>query len=94
ERGVNENTNGLLQRYFPKGTGFSTVSRRPIQWVQNRMNGRPRKVIGFRTPDEALNELLREELERAVFFSNLLKHGREAALLLDPLAPVGRAAPC
>lgn len=59
ERGTNENTNGLLRQYFPKGTDFSAVSRRQIKWVQNRMNGRPRKVIGFQTPYEAFKQLLR-----------------------------------
>lgn len=59
ERGTNENTNGLLRQYFPKSTDFSAVSRQQIKWVQNRMNGRPRKVIGFRTPYEAFQQLLR-----------------------------------
>jgi len=53
ERGTNENTNGLLRQFFPKRTDFSTVSRRQIKHVQTLMNGRPRKVLNWRTPSEA-----------------------------------------
>lgn len=53
ERGTNENTNGLLRQFFPKRTDFSTVSRREIKHVQDLMNGRPRKVLNWRTPSEA-----------------------------------------
>ena len=58
ERGTNENTNGLLRQFFPKGTDFSRLSRRQIKRVQHLMNERPRKVIGWRSPYEAFNELL------------------------------------
>lgn len=54
ERGTNENTNGLIRRYFPKGTDFRTVSEQQLMEVQNKLNGRPRKVLGFLTPAEAL----------------------------------------
>ena len=53
ERGTNENTNGLLRQFFPKRTDFSKVSRREIKHVQTLMNGRPRKVLHWRTPSEA-----------------------------------------
>ena len=57
ERGTNENTNGLLRQFFPKRTDFSQVSRRQIKHVQNLMNGRPRKVLNWRTPSEAFYHL-------------------------------------
>ena len=58
ERGTNENTNGLIRQYFPKGTDFNDVSAYEIRKVQDRLNGRPRKVLDARTPFEAFNELL------------------------------------
>lgn len=59
ERGTNENTNGLIRQFFPKGTNFKNVSRREIKRVQHLLNGRPRKVLGFKTPYEAMQQLLR-----------------------------------
>lgn len=59
ERGTNENTNGLIRQYFPKGTDFNEVSAYQIRKVQDRLNGRPRKVLNAQTPFEAFNELLR-----------------------------------
>lgn len=58
ERGTNENTNGLLRQFFPKGTGtdFNEVSYYRIKRVQHLMNGRPRKVIDWKTPYEAMAE--------------------------------------
>lgn len=58
ERGTNENTNGLLRQFFPKGTDFNEISYYRIKRVQHLMNGRPRKVIGWKTPYEAMQELL------------------------------------
>ena len=58
ERGTNENTNGLLRQYFPKGTDLSTHSRKEIKLIQDRLNGRPRKALGYKTPHEAFEELL------------------------------------
>jgi len=54
ERGTCENTNGLVRQYFPKGTDFRHVSPREIRYVQNLLNDRPRKRLGYRTPREAL----------------------------------------
>lgn len=56
--GSNENTNGLLRQYFPKETALSRHSRQHLEAVAARLNGRPRKTLGWRTPAEALNELL------------------------------------
>jgi transposase, IS30 family len=58
ERGSNENTNGLLRQFFPKGTDFRKISRQKIKAVQKMFNGRPRKVLNWRTPSEVFNELL------------------------------------
>ncbi len=58
ERGTNENTNGLIRQFFPKGTDFSRVSRREIKHVQALLNGRPRKVLNWRFPCEALRDHL------------------------------------
>lgn len=58
ERGTNENTNGLIRRYFPKGTDFSTVSTREIKRVQRELNDRPRAVLDYAKPDEVINNLV------------------------------------
>lgn len=52
QRGTNENTNGLVRQYFPKKTPFDSVSDAHIQTVTDRLNNRPRKVLGFKTPNE------------------------------------------
>jgi IS30 family transposase len=52
ERGTNENTNGLLRQYFPKGTDFQQLRRREVRRAQERLNHRPRKTLGWRTPHE------------------------------------------
>ncbi len=58
QRGMNENTNGLLRQYFPKGTDLSRWSSEDIDAVAATINSRPRKVLGWRTPAEALDEHL------------------------------------
>lgn len=57
ERGTNENTNGLLRDYFPKGTNFSRITPARLASVQRMLNNRPRKCLGYRTPIEVLNAL-------------------------------------
>ena len=52
QRGTNENTNGLLRFYFPKGTNFKRISDKALQRVIGRLNNRPRKCLGYRTPHE------------------------------------------
>ena len=54
QRGTNENTNGLVRQYFPKKTDFSLLSDDDILFVNHRLNNRPRKCLGFRTPNEVL----------------------------------------
>jgi IS30 family transposase len=56
ERGTNENTNGLIRHYFPKGTDFALIEEEAIQAVEWALNNRPRKRLGWRTPLEAFNE--------------------------------------
>ena len=56
QRGTNENTNGLLRQYLPKGTDQSTVSREELDAIQDSLNGRPRKTLGYLTPSEKLAE--------------------------------------
>jgi transposase, IS30 family len=58
QRGSNENTNGLLRQYFPKGFDFSTVTEAQLDAVADELNERPRKRFGFATPTEQLSELL------------------------------------
>ena len=57
ERGVNENTNGLIRDFFPKGTNFTTVTTSEIAKVERLLNERPRKTLGFRSPQEVFNSL-------------------------------------
>lgn len=56
QRGTNENTNGLIRQYFPKGTDFRDVSHHEVRQVEELLNNRPRACLGFRTPAEVFFE--------------------------------------
>ena len=58
QRGTNENTNGLVRRYLPKGTDFSKVDDEYLARLANSLNNRPRKCLNYRTPTEAINRAL------------------------------------
>ena len=60
ERGTNENTNGLIRQFFPKGTDFNKVSRHEVKKAQDLLNGRPRKTLGFQKPYEVFNQLINQ----------------------------------
>mgnify|MGYP001564908307 CR=1 FL=1 len=58
ERGTNENTNGLIRQYFPKGTEFDKIPLREVRRVQRELNDRPRAALHYKKPDEVINQLV------------------------------------
>lgn len=58
QKGTNENTNGLIRQFFPKGTEFADVSDEEVKRVQDLLNGRPRETLGWKTPAEAISDVL------------------------------------
>ena len=65
ERGLNENTNGLIRQYFPKGFDFDHVDAARVAEVEHFLNNRPRKRLNYRTPAECLRRYLRQRSRRA-----------------------------
>jgi IS30 family transposase len=57
EKGTVENINGLIRRFFPKGTNFDTIKHKEIKYVENWINNRPMRVLGYKTPNEKYKEL-------------------------------------
>ena len=64
QRGSNENTNGLLREYLPKGSDLSTHTARDLKVIADELNDRPRKRLGYYTPRERLATLIEEDLKR------------------------------
>lgn len=71
ERPTNENSNGLLRDYFPKGTDLSLITKKRLKEVQNQLNERPRKVLDWRTPKDVFDELIMQKI-------NASKHANPA----------------
>ena len=61
QRGTNENTNGLIRQFFPKGIDFNSITKKEIKRVQDLLNDRPRKVLHFKKPDEVFLPLLTKQ---------------------------------
>jgi len=59
QRGSNENTNGLLRQYLPRSLDFRTLTQADLDAIADRLNGRPRQTLGFKTPSQVLAEVLR-----------------------------------
>lgn len=72
DRGLNEHTNGLIRKFFPKRTNFDTISDAQIQEVQNLLNYRPRKVLKFKNPNEVISKYLQRVAK------NRLRHSKFA----------------
>lgn len=66
ERGVNENSNGLIRQYAPKGSSFDNVDQARVDFMMERLNNRPRKTLGYRTP----SEVFFENLQQTTIFRN------------------------
>ena len=58
QRGSNENTNGLIRDFLPKGTDFNQVTKKQLQWIQEALNERPRQTLDWETPKDRLNQLI------------------------------------
>jgi transposase, IS30 family len=68
ERGANENMNGLIRQYFPKGTSFETITNEQVKAAENKLNNRPRKRFGFKSPNQIYLHHL-TNLEKVAFMT-------------------------
>lgn len=60
ERGANENMNGLIRQYLPKGTSFENLTRAEVKWIEWKLNNRPRKRLGYLTPLEYISKQIKQ----------------------------------
>ena len=58
ERGLNENTNGLIRQYIAKGHDFTSITKKDLKLIENHLNNRPRKSLNYATPNEIFNKRL------------------------------------
>ena len=58
QRGSNENLNGFVRQFYPKGTDFKKIQRQHVKCIEKLLNDRPRRRLGYRTPNEVINEKL------------------------------------
>lgn len=65
QRGTNENTNGLIRRYLPKGTSFKDLTQEQLDYIVDQLNNRPRKCLGFKTPNEVFQ--IQQQESRVAF---------------------------
>ena len=73
QRGTNENTNGLLRQYFPKGTDMSKLTKADLDFAAHPLNGRPRRNLNGMTPSEKLAEMLQWRTETTGIMGGLLR---------------------
>ena len=66
QRGSNENSNGLLREFFPKGIDLASCTSEQIAAVAEHLNNRPRKRLGFRTPNEVMHDILIKDQQTPV----------------------------
>ena len=81
QRGSNENTNGLVRQYLPKGTDLSIYSQEKLDAIANEINGRPRKSLGVRSPLAAYRELLTNNPQHSALNPRSLTTGCCTSLL-------------